>query len=322
MSFINKIKGPDERLVGVAYIHWIYGLQGILWLAGLMCFGLFVDHFFTNLAAGFKSNIGFAAVTSFSNLIFWICTGIGAILFFFYVLMIATTEIGLTDKRVIYKRGFLFVKVAEMDIEEIKAVNVNNGVFGRILNYGYVLLDARFVENTNLPALGDPYRFVKALNEMRTKLKSDSMQVVVEGAAGGKAEIAPDEAKQPEKKDKAETAHLHDERYHALNNNPLDAVNDLVQDTVEDVNQSAAAIEEQASSATAPASKREVNSQTGTPIKVPRRMFRKNPAAEADPLYKKPSRKLRPIIFRQEKMREDIKDSFAENTSPGAGTVQ
>lgn len=252
MSFIRKIKSPDERLVGIAYIHWIYGLQGILWLAGLMLLGLFLENGLTGLFAAFRDNAAWRVVSGFGDIIFWVCSIIGLVFFFFYILMMATTEIGLTDKRVIYKRGFLFVRTLEVDIEEIKGATVDNGILGRILNYGYILLDARFVENVHLPALADPYRFVKALNEMRSKQKEAAVRLSLdrptkqEIAQQIQSDIEAREAREEGVERKEPKTHLQDERYKALNNNPLDAVNDLIEDTGEEAAHATGILREQA----------------------------------------------------------------------------
>ena len=45
MSFVKKILGPDETLVGITSAHWIYGATGIFWLAGMMVVGLVLDFY-------------------------------------------------------------------------------------------------------------------------------------------------------------------------------------------------------------------------------------------------------------------------------------
>ncbi|MCE7886054.1 MAG: PH domain-containing protein [Alphaproteobacteria bacterium PRO2] len=181
MSFVKKILGPDETLIGMTSAHWIYGATGIVWLAGMMIVGLVLDSYATSIFDGLFRNTGGEAVNKISSVLFWMPTALGVVMFFFYFLMMISPEVGLTSRRIIYKRGLIFVDVKEVDLEEIKAADVNNGWFGRFLDYGYVVLDARFVTGVNLPAIGKPYRFVNALNEARGDMKHDSMTVVVDG---------------------------------------------------------------------------------------------------------------------------------------------
>lgn len=305
MSFVEKIKSPDERLIGVASIHWIYGVKGLLWMAGLMFVGMSIDNLFTSMFIHFADNPAFRVITGFSNLVFWICTVLGLILFFFYVLMMATTEIGLTDKRVIFKKGFLMVDVKEVDLEEIKGAEVNNGIFGRILNYGYIMLDARFVENLGLPAVSDPYRYMKALNEMRSKLKEGGMHVSLDAPDGrevaGHLNKLEKEQQKEEAQQQEEPPHkLYEKRYKALNDNPLDAINDLIDDTQEEIENV---------TQTAP------KTSSGKPVKIPGSILKRLSRPAAGPIEGEPGKKRRPIWFRQERMREAIKDSFSENTA-------
>jgi Bacterial PH domain len=181
MSFVKKILGPDETLVGITSAHWIYGATGVFWLAGMMVVGLVLDFYAASVFGNLFKNTGGEAVSKISSVLFWMPTALGIVMFFFYFLMMISPEVGLTNRRIIYKRGLIFVDVKEVDLEEIKAADVNNGWFGRFLNYGYVVLDARFVTGVDLPAIAKPYRFVNALNEARGAMKHDSMTVIVDG---------------------------------------------------------------------------------------------------------------------------------------------
>lgn len=174
MPFIHKIVGPDEKLIGIAHLHWIYALKGLIWLLSLMALGIVIKAQLANILDGGLMPIG--------NAVFWIGTVLGAIFFLFYTVMMLTTELGLTTKRCIYKRGWLFVDVREVDLEEIKSSSVDNGILGRLFNYGYILMDARFIEDVGLPAVADPYRFTKAMNHIRSQIKDDSMRVVLDGS--------------------------------------------------------------------------------------------------------------------------------------------
>lgn len=195
MSFVEKIIGPDEKLVGVAYIHWIYALKGVMWLIGLTALGALFDY---------AVNVYIAPVigTAFLPLGtagFWVFTAIGLILSFFYFAMWIATEVGLTTKRIIFKKGLFFVDVKELDIEEIKAADIDNGLLGVQLKYGSIRFDARFVENITLPAIVKPYRFMQALNDMRSKLKSDSAHSVLQDTESARQTDTDDQ--------------LHDEKY-------------------------------------------------------------------------------------------------------------
>ncbi len=245
MSFIQKIIGPDERLVGVCSAHWIYGLKGLFWLIGFVALGSIIKNII-----GSEQLFNFVATTapSLGNLFliigqyaFMTCTFIGVMLFLCYFSILISMEIGLTTQRVIFKRGLIMVSVREIDIEEIKGADVNNGWFGRFFNYGYLIFDARFITNLELPAIGDPYRFVKALNENRARLKTDSMKVVLDGPntiVDVDTEAAPTQRPRDEifhpvqhPKDKqGQPASMESERYDALSDNPVTEIGRAAQE--------------------------------------------------------------------------------------------
>lgn len=215
MAFINKIVGPDEKLIGIARLHWIYGVKGLAWLGGLILLGGGIDTLLT-----WYINVGLAPI---GNAAFWVCTMVGVVLFSIYFIAMMTSEVGLTTERFIYKRGWMMVDVREIDLEEVKSESVDNGVMGRLFNYGYLQLDARFIEDIGLPAIADPYRFIKAMNEARTNIKKDSMRVVIDQHSGNADNVARGmrhmQKKKPEELDyhgdvDADDVHdLNDERY-------------------------------------------------------------------------------------------------------------
>lgn len=100
----------------------------------------------------------------------WLCIGGGAIIFFVYFFKYISTEILLTDKRILYKTGLVAVKAEELELQEVKEEKVNHGLFGYLLNYGAIHLDCRFVKDLDLPVVGHPIRLMKAIYKERALL--------------------------------------------------------------------------------------------------------------------------------------------------------
>jgi uncharacterized membrane protein YdbT with pleckstrin-like domain len=50
------------------------------------------------------------------------------------------TEIAVTDRRVIYKRGFINRYTVEMNVSKIETVDVDQSFWGRLLGYGTVIV--------------------------------------------------------------------------------------------------------------------------------------------------------------------------------------
>ncbi len=319
MSFIDKVIGPDEKLVGVSAIHWIYAAIGIFWMAGFLILGLYLDSWGIVPVIYYPGNPGVIATSIMGHTAFWVCTLLGVLLFLLYFIMMVTTEIGLTNKRIIYKRGWIFVKVSEADLEEMKAAGVNNGILGRLLNYGYIQLDARFIDNLNIPAIADPYRFVKAVNEIRSNLRQDSMTVVLEGH--GENKVVDEENKKvavvPEPKQKVHK--LEDPRYEAISNDPAQNIAAIKEEIRE--NNARRAAEQAIPAPLAPPSETE-QKMAPHPATPPSPEFIEQAtgqAAPAAPQQQTPAQAGNnasgPTVFEKESHKEELKEHILENFS-------
>jgi uncharacterized membrane protein YdbT with pleckstrin-like domain len=51
-----------------------------------------------------------------------------------------TTEIGVTDRRVVLKRGFIRRHTVEMNMQKVESVDVDQSQIGRLLGYGSVTI--------------------------------------------------------------------------------------------------------------------------------------------------------------------------------------
>lgn len=231
MSFTEKVIGPDEKLIGVARVHWIYGAKGLLWLVALIALGAFLQTKATFYGAHWRV----PALTIIGQYALYVGLVMGGLLFLFYSLMMLSTEIGLTTKRIVYKTGFIFVDIKEEDLEEIKGASVDNGFLGRFLNYGYVSLDARFISDVKFPAIADPYRYVKAVNEAKSEQKQDSMQIVLEGVGGAAPRVKTGSSKSSPRKHRQ----LHDERYRSMEKSPAQSGQSVMAEARENLFQQA-----------------------------------------------------------------------------------
>jgi uncharacterized membrane protein YdbT with pleckstrin-like domain len=126
MSYVQKVLQPGEEVRYQASIHWITYLHGALWL----------------IAAGIV-----AIVLPDSWRGGFIIRAIQIILVAVGLFFLATawfewwiTEIAVTNRRVIYKRGFISRKTTEMHMDRIASVEVDQSILGRVFNYGRVTI--------------------------------------------------------------------------------------------------------------------------------------------------------------------------------------
>jgi uncharacterized membrane protein YdbT with pleckstrin-like domain len=132
MSYVKHVIQPGERIVMVGHISWVIYHRAIfcLILGGVL---LILEQVFltpsnarTDLMYGTAALFGVAALITGAHAWFirW------------------TTEIAATDKRIIFKRGFINRYTAEMNVDKVTTVDVIQSIWGRIFDYGWVHIHA------------------------------------------------------------------------------------------------------------------------------------------------------------------------------------
>lgn len=173
MSYVRKVIGQNEHLVMITRLHWIYFLEAVIWFAAIFGFGLLADHYLWLYAGShikhYEIDMYFYTFDQDHTPIPWAFgfTGVAAFLPLFSTYL--STEIGLTDRRIIHKRGLFMIEVQQVELEDIRGESVKHGWLGWLLGYGRIHFDCRFIDDMYLPAVRDPYRLVKAVHTARMR---------------------------------------------------------------------------------------------------------------------------------------------------------
>ena len=96
----------------------------------------------------------------------WTGTGVGAYgCYYFLVSMIRywTTEIVITNKRLIHKRGWIIRNTDEINVNRVEEINLKQGVIGRLFGYGKLTIHGTGIGAVELPNIDDPLEFRSAL---------------------------------------------------------------------------------------------------------------------------------------------------------------
>jgi uncharacterized membrane protein YdbT with pleckstrin-like domain len=124
MSYVQSVLQPGEKVLLLGRLHWIAYWPAILsfvlgtvlvaWLWG----------------AGYGD-----VVIAIAAIVF------GALSLYFFVTAWFErwiTEIAVTDRRIIYKRGLIYRHTEEMNMGMVSSVDVDQSILGRLLDYGTV----------------------------------------------------------------------------------------------------------------------------------------------------------------------------------------
>jgi hypothetical protein len=171
MSYIRKVIGDDESLLVLTRPHWIYLIEGLFWFLVFTAAGIVADFYF-HLHFGitvvtFDVNLGPLHFDDKRNSFTLIMMSMGLAILWLLFLVYVGTEVGLTNRRIIYKRGFFFIRTEQTELADISAESVTHGWLGWLLKYGRIRLDCRFVDDMWLPAIKEPYTFLKSSHRAR-----------------------------------------------------------------------------------------------------------------------------------------------------------
>lgn len=121
MSYIEESLSAGEKIESLFKLHWFAWLPMYMWLVlGLVTFGL------TWLIALYE------------------------------FLRLRYTELGVTNKRVVLKTGIISRKTEEMKLTSIETVEIDQGVWGRILGFGTVKVTGRGISDVVFKGIDDP----------------------------------------------------------------------------------------------------------------------------------------------------------------------
>jgi len=125
MSYAEQILQPGEKIRQISSIHWIVFWPGV-------------------------------AVAFLAGVTYWLSETRPLTRFWFYAAVALTlvalvflvqewfkcwiTEIAVTDRRIIYKKGFVRRITNEMNMDKVESVQVEQSILGRMLDYGTVTI--------------------------------------------------------------------------------------------------------------------------------------------------------------------------------------
>lgn len=126
MRYIERILQPGETLLYSGTIHWIIYLPGIvLWIAAVTGAYFGVNQPSRTIWLSLAAIVAVVAAGSAFQAWFkrW------------------TTEIDVTDRRVVFKRGLIKRHTIEMNMDKVESVDVDQTIMGRLFNFGDVTIN-------------------------------------------------------------------------------------------------------------------------------------------------------------------------------------
>jgi uncharacterized membrane protein YdbT with pleckstrin-like domain len=146
MRYVKRVLQADERVVYETHLHPLIFLPAIFWLA--IAVGLLIAAAMYQDLLQLGLEVG-AALCGFLALLAWARAAIRR----------ATTELAITDRRVIYKSGLLARHTLEMNRSKVESVDVDQSILGRMFGFGTIVLRGTGGSLEPMRMISDPLVF-------------------------------------------------------------------------------------------------------------------------------------------------------------------
>ncbi len=147
MSYIEQSLATNEQLVYRAHFHWFYRFAawGLLIASAVGGFIVF--------AQNYPLWVGGALIAC------------GLLIFLAIMLPIWSQQIAVTSQRLIHRRGLVRRSTEELQLSAVEEVRLEQGLLGRLLGFGRIVVSGTGIEDVRLPALAEPVRLRRKLQE-------------------------------------------------------------------------------------------------------------------------------------------------------------
>ena len=127
MAYYTKVLQPNENVKYVGGLHWTIYRDAIFFC--ILAVVSLIFYFKLSDDQAFIALVGAA---------FFLLLAVVAFARSWFIRV--TTEIVVTDKRIIHKVGWIARRTEEINITKVETVDVSQGITGRIFNFGTVLI--------------------------------------------------------------------------------------------------------------------------------------------------------------------------------------
>jgi len=158
-SYVLKILAPGEQIRYAATLHWIVYAQGLAFTIGGGLAGYYAPQIIYKVF-GRDAALWLTKPLALGGLVI-VLMGV-ALLLGAYVRQVST-ELVVTNQRVIAKYGFISRATFEIMISRITGANFDQTILGRILNYGTIIVRGAGGDISPIDLVADPQGFHNAV---------------------------------------------------------------------------------------------------------------------------------------------------------------
>jgi hypothetical protein len=178
--FLQRSLIPDEKIIMRARFPRIYVVDTYLRMFFLFFLGWWTERFFVMHANAIYETMPYDLYVLLYSHPYWpffLFGALGVVSFLHRMIRMWTTEIVLTDRRFIYKRGLFSIEMVQMNFWQIEHSDVTQSILGNLLDYGTVHLQSFSVQQQEggvkrkgmltLPPLSHPFLLSRLIEDNR-----------------------------------------------------------------------------------------------------------------------------------------------------------
>ena len=154
MKYVTRVLQPGETVVYATTLHWLVYFRAVFLL--LIGIGLLVASQFVALGNNPQFNQYLILALQIAAGVFFLFAILAALR---ALIRRATTELAITDRRVIYKAGLLRRHTIEINRSKVETVGVNQSILGRLLGFGTVVVRGTGGSFEPIPFIAEPLTF-------------------------------------------------------------------------------------------------------------------------------------------------------------------
>ena len=148
MRYVNRVLEPGETVIYETSLHRLIYFRAAV--AGIICIVLLI----ASASVGDQPKLILAL--EIAAILFALLAAGGWLRAF---IRRATTELAITDHRIIYKTGLLSRHTLEMNRSKVESVDVDQSILGRLLNYGTIVVRGTGGSLEPIRDIADPLTF-------------------------------------------------------------------------------------------------------------------------------------------------------------------
>lgn len=171
MGYVENNLLPGEYVQHYGKTTFLYVLPSILGVLLFFILGLLSESF----SEMFYDNWSITIPSSYFQLFFYTITGVFFIMYIVRMITYMTSEIVITNRRIVAKRGFISINVSDIDLDKCVGVSFHQSFWGRLFGFGSVEVSSSGRKSQRFKALARPYDFRNlvfcAIDERQLEMK-------------------------------------------------------------------------------------------------------------------------------------------------------